>query len=381
MQKQPPIRVLRVIARMNVGGPAFLIKGLMKRLNAFEYDQTLLTGHCNPNENEISGVNELGRVVRVESLQREINLKSDYLSILQIKKNINSLKPEIIHTHTFKAGFLVRLIFLVKRKKSLVIIHHYHGHLIEGYFGGAKKFVYLWIERILSSRTNLILTDGRKVANDLIRAGVGKTSKFITVLPGVEEPTQFSTRIKKDKGNLVVGFVGRFAQIKRPDKFLSVVEKIFRDCPNIEFRMYGDGELRNSIENDSEKKKLPIKFFDFASSAYDILSLIDVLLLTSDNEGTPLTVMEASFLGVPCIAPNVGAISEIVVDNINGIIVDNSIESLAEATLSLVHNRKSLEALSLTSSEYAMKNFSMTRYSNQINSIYDEALSSRDSEK
>jgi len=366
---------------MNVGGPAFLIRGLMKRLNKSNFEQILVTGHCNSNESEMPGVDDFGQISRIDNLQREIDLRSDFISMLEIKKRISSFNPQIVHTHTFKAGFLVRIPFLILPKGDLILIHHYHGHLIEGYFGRIKKFVYLGIERALAYRTNLILTDGNKVSADLVASRVGKLSKFRTVTPGVEEPNPSEFSPKRERKNLVIGFVGRFAQIKRPDKFVTLVELLYKKSPNLEFRMYGDGELRNVIQNEVKQRKIPIQFFDFAASAYEVLSEIDILVITSDNEGTPLTVMEASFAGVPCISTNVGAISEIIKNNVNGMVVENSVKALVESTLTLINDPNLLTSLRNTSKDYALENFSMKRYVEQIKVIYEELARSGFSEK
>jgi glycosyltransferase involved in cell wall biosynthesis len=239
----------------------------------------------------------------------------------------------------------------------------------------------LKIEQVLAHRTNLILTDGDRVSKDLIAARVGKLSKFRTVTPGVEEPNHSGDSPKNKRENLVIGFVGRFAQIKRPDKFISVVEQLYKNSPNVEFRMYGDGELRSEIQHEVMRKQLPVQFFDFATSAYEVLSSIDILLITSDNEGTPLTVMEASFAGVPCISTNVGAISEIIKNNVNGIVVENSVECLATTTFELINNLTLLESLRTTSKEYALDNFSMKRYVEQIEIVYRELAKSEFSKK
>lgn len=361
---------------MNVGGPAFLIRGLMNGMNRDNYEQLLVTGHCNSNENEISEVDNLGQVIRISSLQREIEVKNDLFSVLNLNKITKAFEPQIIHTHTFKAGLLIRFSFFFKRKKEIILIHHYHGHLIEGYFGGFKKFIYLGIERVLAIRTNLILTDGDKVARDLIDAGIGSLNKFKTITPGVEEPNHDQKTRKNFQKDLIIGFVGRFTQIKRPDKFISVVEKIYKTHPHVKFVMFGDGELRKQIQNEIDAKKLPVDLYDFASSAYEVLAQIDLLLVTSDNEGTPLTVMEASYVGVPCIAVNVGAISEIVIDGVNGKIVKNSVDDLVAATLKVINDRIFFEALSDSSIDYARENFSMSGYVEKIELVYSELLSS-----
>lgn len=346
----------------------------MNRLDERKYQHILVTGHCNSDETEISRVDNLGQVIRLDRLQREIILKDDFMTILRLRKIIVSFKPNLIHTHTFKAGLLARLPFLVKPKKGIKLIHHYHGHLIEGYFGNIKKFIYLGIERILATRTDLILTDGDKVAKDLISAGVGSEAKFQTITPGVEEPNSEVHPVIDSQQEVTVGFVGRFTQIKRPDKFISVVEQISELNPTIKFRMYGDGDLKSQIQREVIQKHLPVEVFSFAPTAYEVLSEIDILLITSDNEGTPLTVMEASFMGVPCISTDVGAISEIIKNNVNGVVVDNSVDSLARATLELASDRTSLEFLSRSSVDYAKLNFSMSRYADQMELIYKNLI-------
>jgi len=162
---------------------------------------------------------------------------------------------------------------------------------------------------------------------------------------------------------------------------VTLVELLYKKSPNLEFRMYGDGELRNVIQNEVKQRKIPIQFFDFAASAYEVLSEIDILVITSDNEGTPLTVMEASFAGVPCISTNVGAISEIIKNNVNGMVVENSVKALVESTLTLINDPNLLTSLRNTSKDYALENFSMKRYVEQIKVIYEELARSGFSEK
>lgn len=316
MQK---IKVLRVIARMNVGGPAFLIKELMTGLDKQRFEQILVYGNCQGSELEIEGVERLGRTLKLNKLSRSVNIRSDISSLYSLRKIIRRERPDIIDTHTFKAGFLIRILFLVTTKKKVKLVHHYHGHLLNGYFRASTLALYKVIERTLARKANLLITDGKKITNQLVASHIAPIEKFQHLMPGVAAPElalnlQTRMRIESSRSEVVIAFIGRLTPIKRPDRFLDLVKELSEKREDVKFLIYGNGELKDEIQERVRKEKLPVELRPFEKDVYGVLANVDILVMTSDNEGTPLTVMEASYAGVPCIGTNVGSMRDIVKD-------------------------------------------------------------------
>jgi glycosyltransferase involved in cell wall biosynthesis len=378
----PKIKVLRVIARMNVGGPAFLVKNLMEKLDPEKFDQLLVYGICEGEENQIQKVNELSRSQQLLHLGRRIHILRDAVSLYQLIRIIRAEKPQIIDTHTFKAGLLIRSYFLFIPFKRVKIVHHYHGHLLNGYFSKSLAYLYRFIERILSRNTNVLITDGILITNDLVKFHIAPRWKFTTVRPGIDL-NQFGLiqsrrgyRPIDEMGKPVIAFVGRLAPIKRPDRFLAVVHELVQRGADCQYQIFGEGELHSEILQEISRLKLPIELLPFQSNVYDVLKNVDLLVITSDNEGTPLTVMQASLAGVPCVGTNVGSMQDIVIDGVNGYLVSVDHFAIADKIEELISNPNQLRSLQESSSSFAVKHFSIDEFVKVHANIYTELAKS-----
>ncbi len=371
--------MLRVIARMNVGGPAFLIKELMTGIDRERFDQILVYGVCEGNEVEIEGVKNLGRTIKVKDLHRSLDIQADLKALKAIRNIIRSEKPDVVDTHTFKAGFLVRVIYLFSLKRKIKIVHHYHGHLLSGYFRRQTLSIYKMIERILAVKANVLVTDGLSITNELVANGIAPIEKFRHITPGVAVPTGLLASSKLSESlnrKIVIAFIGRLVPIKRPDRFLDLVKEFSKSRTDCEFYMYGEGELRDSIEARILQEDLQVRLMPFEKNIFQILKNVDLLVMTSDNEGTPLTVMEASYAGVPCFGTNVGSMGDIVENGINGYLVNPDVSSLITGLNNLLDNRLTLARLQLTASKYADKNFNVRRYVETHQELYSGLVNS-----
>jgi hypothetical protein len=180
-----PIRVIRIIARMNVGGPAVQVSGLMRGFNSNEFEHRLYTGFCAIDEADyLDSVATDIKAIRINGLGRRVSLLGDIRAFLSLVKAIREFKPNIIHTHTAKAGFLGRLASLVSLQKS-VRVHTFHGHLLNGYFGTFKRALVVIAEKALAFATQQLLAVGNKVRQDLLEAGIGSKEKFGLMPPGL----------------------------------------------------------------------------------------------------------------------------------------------------------------------------------------------------
>ena len=184
-QSTSRIRVMRIIARMNVGGPAVQVSGLMRGLGASEFDHRLYTGVCDANEADYLETVAIDiDAVRIVGLGRRVSLSGDIRAFYSLVKEIRRFKPHVIHTHTAKAGFLGRIASVVSFHPS-IRIHTFHGHLLNGYFNSQKRTLIILAEKILAMFTHRLLAVGEKVMQDLIDVGIGKSNKFSVVPPGL----------------------------------------------------------------------------------------------------------------------------------------------------------------------------------------------------
>ena len=180
-----PIKVMRIIARMNVGGPAVQVSGLMRGFNSNEFEHRLYTGFCATDEADyLDSVATDIRAIRIDGLGRRVSLPGDIRAFLSLLKAIREFKPNIIPTHTAKVGFLGRLASLVSLQKS-VRVHTFHGHLLNGYFGSFKRTLVVIAEKFLALITQQLLAVGDKVGQDLLEAGIGSKEKFGLMPPGL----------------------------------------------------------------------------------------------------------------------------------------------------------------------------------------------------
>jgi glycosyltransferase involved in cell wall biosynthesis len=383
---QPPnhkqgtrIKVLRIIARMNVGGPAVQITSLMKGLNQIEFDHKLVTGFCE--EDEIDYLEASAKdvpVERVHGLGRSVNLFSDVVSIFRIIKIIRKFKPDIVHTHTAKAGVVGRIASLLSGHKSKRI-HTFHGHVLQGYFSKNKTRLYVYVEIVLSFITHKFVCVGTKVRNDLIAAGIGRRNKYVVFPPGVLKPSIF----EKEKAAIRLGvlpnkiyclFLGRVTQIKRPDRLIKVASILSSRNVEVTFLIAGGGDLLDEMRNASEKLKLPMIFLGWQHDLDALFSVADLLVMTSDNEGTPLSIIQAQLSGIPVVSTNVGSVSEILLNHKSAFLTNVEANQIAEKIEILIKSPGERERMGAEGILFASNKFSPERLVRDHQELYKEIL-------
>ena len=360
------IRVMRIIARMNIGGPAVQVSGLMRGLNATEFEHRLVTGYCAQDEADyLDTVATDITATRIKGLGRSISPLADLSSFVQIVKEIRTFRPDIIHTHTAKAGVVGRLASLVSGHQS-IRVHTFHGHLLHGYFGSIKTHLVIVTERLLAFFTTHLLAVGKKVMNDLLAVGIGTSSKFSIMPPGLELrilPLRITAchELGLDPSKTYCAFIGRITQIKRPDRFLDVVFELKKRGSKMQFIVAGAGDLLNYCSDRVEKESLPVTFLGWREDIETVLAASDLLLLTSDNEGTPLSLIQAGMANLPIIATRVGSIPEIVVDASTGLLTDLSVPALVEAVEKLALDSRMRQTMGEAAHQYTMSRYSVER--------------------
>jgi len=376
------IRVMRIIARMNVGGPAVQVSGLMRNLNASEFDHRLYTGFCSADEADfLDTVVEDISAERIEGLGRRVNIRQDIKAFIFLVREIRSFKPHVIHTHTAKAGFLGRIASIVAFNKSFRV-HTFHGHLLDGYFGQLKRKLVIITERFLAIFTHQLLAVGDKVRQDLLAVGVGKSEKFGLMPPGLQIrklPNKIYSREFYGLASKTIqcSFIGRVTRIKRPDRFLDVVSEMKRRGVAIEFTIVGDGELLQYCRERTNLENLPIKMLGWQSEIERVLSAADIVILTSDSEGTPLSLIQAGMAGLPVVSTKVGSVPEVVLDGITGITTGLDVQEISDALEKLAKSDALRAKMGTAAQKFTLANFGIKRLVDEHELLYKKLVSSR----
>jgi glycosyltransferase involved in cell wall biosynthesis len=349
-KNQPPLKVLHLIARMNRGGTARYLARLMKSAELSTIDQLLVTGMVQGAEVEDDCVSEL-KVVHINSLGRSISISQDRAAFYEFKKIVKEFQPDVIHTHTFKAGVIGRL-----QRTNAQKIHTFHGHLFDDQeFSAVKKIVIRLIEKFLARTTDVLISVGTKVGQELRAAGIGRNSKWISIPPGVE-PLSLGDKhsARKSLGlpvddRIYVGWMARVTGVKNPHLFLEVV----RSTPEISYVMAGQGDLSEEI---AEIKPDNLIIVGWADAAV-FLSACDLIVSTSDNEGMPIALIEAQLAGLPVIATDVGSSSEVVLDGETGIVTGKKQVEIVDAIRKVVADPELRRKLGKAAVERSLKYF------------------------
>ena len=380
--EKAPIRVMRIIARMNVGGPAVQVSGLMRGFNSFDFDHRLYTGFCTADEADyLDAVAIDVKATRIEGFGRRVSLGGDIKAFISLIAAIRSFKPHVIHTHTAKAGFLGRIASIVSLQPS-IRVHTFHGHLLNGYFGAFKRSLVVLAERALAIFTHQLLAVGDKVRQDLMAAGIGNFKKFGLMPPGLEIgllPSNSEVRVSYGLSTttLQCAFIGRVTQIKRPDRFLDVVSEMERRGVAMEFFMAGDGELLETCRERIVREDLPVKILGWQSNIEQVLSAADMVVLTSDNEGTPLSLIQAGMAGLPVVTTRVGSVPEVVLDGVTGIIASLDVQEIANALEKLANSSELRAQIGSAAQKFTLANFGVKRLVNDHEELYKKLLANR----
>lgn len=379
---QAPIRVMRVIARMNVGGPAVQVTGLMRGFNAIEFNHRLYTGFCAADEADYLESNATDvTAIRIAGFGRRVSLTSDIRAFITLVREIRDFKPHIIHTHTAKAGFLGRIASLVSIHSS-IRVHTFHGHLLNGYFGWYKRLLIIAAEKFLATFTHQLLAVGDKVRQDLLTVGIGNLKEFDIMPPGLEigklpnkgESQEF---YGLSKNTLHCAFIGRVTKIKRPDRFLDVVDEIKKRGINVDFFIAGDGEQLEMCRERIDRDNLPVVILGWQNNIEKLLAAADMMILTSDNEGTPLSLIQAGMAGLPVVAIRVGSVPEIVLDGVTGIITGSGISEIVDGIEKLAKDQVLREELGFAAQEFTLANFGVKRLVCDHQKLYKDLLANQ----
>lgn len=330
----PMIHIVHVLTRTNVGGPSVMLVDLLEGLDGNRFRQTVVRGASIMSEGDYLASHPISaEVITLRDLQRSIGVFREVRSLIELTRILRRLQPDIVHTHMAKAGVVGRLAALFARVP--VRVHTFHGHLLHGYFSPLVTKLFALIERLLRRITTFSVVVGAATHRDLVDHRMITASESAIVLPGAKPGPRLDTQsartmLELPSDAVVVGFVGRLTGIKRPDRFLRIATK----TPRAHFVLFGDGPLRDEVAQQCEQLD-NVSLRNFTSDLAMVFGVLDIVALTSDNEGVPLSLIEAAAAGLPTVAMNVGGVSEIVEHGVTGYLADSESE-LAEVITRLV---------------------------------------------
>jgi len=335
MSSPKKIKVLRIINRFNIGGPTYNATFLTKFLS--DDFETLLIGGL-PEENEANSLHILEKYgvepVLLPEMKREPNLKSDRIALKKIKTIIREFKPDIVHTHASKAGALGRRAAVSCNVP--IIVHTFHGHIFHSYFGKIKTALFKNIERYLARKSTGIIAISEIQKKELCEihkiAPKGKTTVIplgfdLDIFQENYESNRTHTRTKYDidKNTVAVAIVGRLTAIKDHFFFLDVIEELdIQSDKKVKIFIVGDGDMKSEIEErliPMQKKGIQISLTSWIYNIAEFNAGMDIMCLTSKNEGTPVSLIEAQASNIPVISTEVGGVADIVEENETGFII------------------------------------------------------------
>jgi glycosyltransferase involved in cell wall biosynthesis len=383
MNQARPIRIMQVIARMNVGGPAVIVAELMRELDSDRFQSVLVTGYCA--DDEADYLDEVATDIpatRIQGLGRSVSVLGDIKSFFTLIRMIRRFQPDVIHTHTAKAGVLGRIAGLIAYPRAKRV-HTFHGHLLHGYFSPLKTKLVILIEMFLAAISTALIAIGIQVKNDLLAAGVGKPKQYSVIFPGLDElniQSKASARnelgLEADKTYVV--FVGRLTQIKRPDRLIEIARHLKDNHPRVELLIAGAGEKFAELQEVASQESLPMVFLGWRNDIGRILSASDIAILCSDNEGIPLTLIQASQAGLPIISTNVGSVHDIVIDGETGLLTETNIQSLIQAVDELLSNPSKIAQFGLAGKARAESYFSLKGMIQAHEELYSQVITKID---
>lgn len=379
MESAKPVKVMQIIARMNVGGPAVLVADLVRNLDTQQFSTVLVTGYCDENESDyLDEVAQDVFAIRIPGLGRSVSPLKDLTAFFLLAKEIRKFKPDVIHTHTAKAGVLGRLAGLIARPQA-TRIHTFHGHLLHGYFGSSKTRLVILLERFFGLITFRFIAIGNVVKNDLVQAGIAQVFKFEVIYPGLQELDRYPksdarSTLGLDPSKKYLVFVGRLTSIKRPERLIDIARFLKDKHPASWLLIAGAGELLDELSAEAQRDVLPITFLGWRKDIGAILSASDIAILCSDNEGIPLTLIQASQAGLPIVSTDVGSVNDIVVNGTTGLLTEVSSKGLIKGVSTLLDDPALCERFGKAGQERAQEFFSSRAMIEHHQRLYSQLL-------
>lgn len=362
------IKVLHVIARLNVGGTASYLNNLIQSSQSLDIEHLVIFGCVQGEEVEDQRSAQIPHI-RVRFLGRRISPVNDIRSWWALVKILREYRPNLINSHTFKAGLLVRLL-----PTKIPIVHTFHGHLLDDpEFSRLQKRIIVRIERLLARRAKVLTVTGENVRKELATVRI-RHSRWVCIVPGIKDMVKIERHSALNllgvedvsRYKLIIGWHSRFAPVKNVPLVMTVAKQN-QDCL---FLMSGGGPLFIKFKTEHPQN---VRMLGWQSPEV-LFSSCDVVLSTSHNEGLPFSLIEASLMSLPCIATNVGGTSEIVLHDKTGYIVNPDSEDISEKIAFLKNDVKLRVGMGNNARAYALKHFGFEIFAEKYKTLVEDTI-------
>lgn len=389
-----PVRVLRIMTRLNIGGPSIQAITLSDRLTSRGFETRLVHGRLGAGEGDMRYLLSDGVDARqFPALQRPVRPLADAVALAQIYRTICAFRPAIVHTHMAKAGTIGRLAAAIYNRTAGAgaparVVHTYHGHVLEGYFSPAKTRMFIGVERLLARSTDRIIAISPRIRAELIEEHrIGHIEQYRVVPLGfdlsafaaidVESRQRARETVGLAPDARVVSTVGRLAPIKQHRLFLETAQIIAKMDPRVQFLIAGDGELRQELEAHARILGIGdrVRFLGWRRDLAAIYGASDVFLLTSRNEGTPVALIESLAAGVPGVSTDVGGVRDVIECDAIGLLAPfGDTRTLAEQVRVLLASPDRRRTMGERGRQRVLARYSLDRLIDDIEQVYRELL-------
>jgi glycosyltransferase involved in cell wall biosynthesis len=384
------LSIVHAIARLNLGGAALHVGQLAAEQGRRGHRVLVVAGTIPAGEESMEHVVlESGVPLRrLPALQRDIAFGADAAAIRALRRILREERPDVLHTHTAKAGATGRVAALTAGPaRPKAIVHTYHGHVLRGYFSEPRTAVFRAVERLLARRTSALVAVSEQVRDELVEMGIAPFARFAVVPYGFD----FTGRLDPD-GSLrqkarrelglgddvfLVGWVGRLTDIKRPLDLVRTTAALRERAVDATLVLVGDGPDRPATEGLSRELGLAdrVRFAGYQTELAGWYAAFDALLLTSANEGTPVAAIEALAASRPVVATRVGGVPAVVEEGETGFLAPaGDTEALAEALARLASSAELRERMGRRGAERMAELFGIGRMADDIDAVYRRAL-------
>jgi glycosyltransferase involved in cell wall biosynthesis len=387
---EPRVRILRVIARLNMGGPALHVAYLTAGLRERGYDTTLVAGSLARGEDSMAFVADARdvQIVRIDQLGREISPLRDLVATVRLAWLIRRERPDILHTHTAKAGTVGRVAALLAGQRGpRIVVHTFHGHVLRGYFGPLRSWFFRLLERWLASRTTALIAVSPQVRDDLVALGVAPPERFAVIRLGIElgervAPEQNGRAESRrylgiGPDRFAVGWIGRMTAVKRTDDVLVAFKRLRDEGIDAVLCMVGDGPDRPDLERRAHELGIvrDTLFLGYQEDVAPFYAAFDALVLPSSNEGTPVSAIEALAAGRPVVATRVGGVPDVVQEGDDGFLVEpGATDDLADRLAQLARDPGLRERMGRAGRERVLPRYAVERLVDDVDRLYRSLL-------
>ena len=394
-------RVLCVLNRLVIGGPAIVATSLTKHLSS-EFETLMVIGGKDDHEQDAIHLTEsLGiQPIIIPEMKRALHWKSDIAAYKKMKDIIKEFKPDIVHTHAAKSGAIGRL--AASAEKVPVVIHTFHGHVFHSYFNAVKTQMFINIERYLAKKTSGIIAISNQQKNELSEIYKICPNEKIKVINLGLDLEKFCTEQEKKRNNfrtnfqieddeIVVGIVGRIVPIKNHQLFVAAANEVLSvSNKKIRFFIIGDGDMRGLMESNfnqaginycyypDEKTKSTAVCTSWQTEMDIVFAGLDIVALTSNNEGTPVSLIEGQAAGKPIVSTFVGGVKDVMLENITGFTTPKSdVKAFANALSHLIENEELRKEFGRAGQKFVQENFSIKKMVTETALYYNQLLNEK----